>query len=205
MISRVLTVLALSAGLSSCISILPDPKPAPAIYRLESAVTPAVKHAKAEVIRVDRPTANQIFNTTDIVVTDNARKLSVIAGANWSEAAPVIIQSSMIDALSESSSFVGLIPTSGARTKTRLHLTIKSFEAKFDEGPERAPLAIVDYRVTYARADDRNLLGTHFVRKTVRSDSINVSAIVSAIEKANHAAMDDIVTWLESQKKTGAS
>jgi len=111
----------------------------------------------------------------------------------------------MIGALEGSSQFVGLIPTSGARTQTRLHLVIKNFEANFDQGLKSAPLAIVDYRVTYARADDRKLLGTHSVRKTVRAQSINVSSIVAAIEDANDAAMSDIVSWLEGQKANRAS
>jgi ABC-type uncharacterized transport system auxiliary subunit len=35
----------------------------------------------------------------------------------------------------------------------------------------------------------------------MRASSINVSSIVAAIEQANDAAMIDIVTWLEGQKR----
>lgn len=202
---RLLMILSLSASLSACVSILPDPAPAPSVYRLASSSNAVAAAANAEIIRIDRPAATQIFNSSDIVVTEDGQKLSAVAQAKWSEATPIIIQNAMIGALEGSSQFVGLIPTSGARTQTRLHLVIKNFEANFDQGLKSAPLAIVDYRVTYARADDRKLLGTHSVRKTVRAQSINVSSIVAAIEDANDAAMSDIVSWLEGQKANRAS
>jgi len=205
MISRVLITLMFSVSLSACVSILPDPEPAPAVYRLGVSAQSVESVPDAEIIRIDRPAATQIFNSTDIVVTQDGQKLSAIAQSKWSEVMPVIIQNTMVEALEGSSQFVGLIPTSGARTKTRLHLSIKNFEANFDQGPESSPLAIVQYRVTYARADDRRLLGTYSVRKTVRAQSINVSSIVAAIEDANTAAMSDIVSWLEDQKKSGGT
>jgi cholesterol transport system auxiliary component len=198
-------ILALSASLSACVSVLPDPAPAPSVYRLASNSNTVAAAAHAEIVRIDRPSSTQIFNSSDIVVTEDDQKLSAVAQAKWSETTPIMIQNAMIDALEGSSQFVGLVPTSGARTETRLHLDIKNFEANFDNGLESAPLAIVDYRVTYARADDRKLLGTHSVRKTVRAQSINVSSIVAAIEDANDAAMLDIVSWLESQKGRRAS
>jgi len=200
MMSRLLIALTVSVSLSACLSVLPDPAPAPSVYRLETSTQLADKTPNAEIIRVDRPSATQVFNSTNIVVTRGDQKLSSVAMAKWSEATPIIIQNAMIDSLAGSSEFIGLIPTSGARTTTRLHLTVKNFEASFDNGPESAPLAVVQYSVTYARADDRKLIGTHSVRKTMRAQSINVSSIVEALGQANKAAMGDIVSWLERQK-----
>lgn len=200
MISRPLLITALCTALTGCVSILPDPAPAPSVYRLETSAQPAAKLANAEIVRVDRPSATQIFNSSDIVVTQGGQKLSAIALAKWSEVTPVVIQSAMIDALESSPQFIGLIPTSGARTNTRLHLSVKNFEANFDNGPESAPMAVVQYRVTYANASDRELLGTYMVRETVRADSINVSSIVAAIETANDAAMLKVVKWMEAQR-----
>lgn len=205
MMYRSFIALGIATSLSACVSLLPPPKPAATIYRLSSSSIAADKYANAEAIRIDRPSANQVFNSNNIIVTKDGKKLSVVAEAHWSEATPILIQSTLIDALAASPSFIGLVPTSGARSETRLHLSVKNFEANFDNGPKSAPLAVVDYRVTYARADDRKLLGTHSVRQTERASSINVSSIVTAMEAANDAAMKDIVTWLESQKSTGGT
>ena len=203
MIFRNLIAIGIGLSLSACLSVLPDPKPASTVYRLSTTLADNAPMETAQVIRVDRPTANQIYNTTDIVLSSDPQTLSVIAQANWAEAAPVMIQTALVDRLDASSRFVGIIPTSGARTDTRLHLTVSNFEASFDNGPESAPLGIVSYRVTYARADDRKLLGTYAVRKTARAESINVSSVVAAIDAANKAAMTDIVRWLETQQTPG--
>jgi ABC-type uncharacterized transport system auxiliary subunit len=168
---------------------------------LATSAQPVIPAANAEIIRVDRPTATQLLSTNDIVVTDGGQKLSAIAQSQWAEVTPVLVQGVLVEALESSPQFIGLNPTTGAKTSTRVHLVIKNFEANFDNGPESAPLAVVHYSATYARSGDRTLLGTHTVRKTMRASSINVSSIVAAIEQANDAAMIDIVTWLEGQKR----
>jgi len=192
--------MALALGLSGCVSILPEPAPAPAVYRLAASNITAESRADAEIIRVDRPSAPTIFQSKDIVVATNGSRLSAVAQANWAETMPILIQGALIDAMAGSDSIVPILPASGARSNTRIHLTVKHFEADFDQGQQSPPLAIVSYRVTYANASDRELLGTYTVRKTQRAGSINVSSIVDAIETANREAMTDIVTWLEATK-----
>ena len=201
--SRFFLTSVLCVGLSACFSVLPEPAPASSVYRLTTTAQPVEKSAAAQVVRVARPSVPQIFNSTDIVVTADGQKLSTIAQAKWSEATPDMIQSALIAALEGTSQFIGLMPNEGAQTETRLHLSVKNFEASFDNGPDSAPLAIVEYRVTYLRSEDRNLIGTHTVRETRRAQSINVISVVAAIEQANSAAMADIVQWLEAQKASG--
>ncbi len=205
MIARKLILLGLAVSVSGCLSILPNPDPAPTLYRLGSNFTIAEQSQSAELVRVDRPAASQVFSTNDIVVAKLGQKLSVVAEANWAESMPTLIQSTMIDALTSSPKFIGLASTSGANTETRLNLSIQNFEANFDNGQRDAPLAVVSYRVTYTNVRDRKLLGTHVVSQSRRADSINVSSIVRAIEDANQAAMVDIVQWMESRKSLSGS
>ena len=201
--SRFLLTVALGASLSSCLSILPNTAPASSVYRLTTSSQPVEKSATAQIIRVVRPSVTQLYNANRIVVTQDGHTLATIAEVKWSEATPDMLQNAMVDHLESTSQFIGLMPTAGAKAETRLHLTVKNFEASFDNGPESAPLAVVQYRVTYVRGEDRSLLGTHTVRETVRAKSINVSSIVAALEQANGAAMTDIVQWLETQKSYG--
>jgi len=147
MMSRIFLTLTLCTSLSACVSILPKPDPSSTVYRLASYAQPVETSANAENIRIVRPTAAQAFNSRDIVVTKDGQKLSRIAEAQWSQQTPDLIQNTMIDALESSSQFVGLAPSVGAQSETRLHLTVKNFEANFDNGPESAPLAVVQYRI----------------------------------------------------------
>jgi len=205
MIARKLILAGLAASLSACVSIFPDPDPAPTVYRLSSNFASVDQTIGAELVRVDRPTASKIFSSNEIVVANEGQKLSVVAEASWAEAMPSLIQSSLVDALGGSSKFVGLTSTSGASTQTRVNLAVQNFEANFDNGPNSAPLAVVSYRVTYTNGQDRKLLGTYTVQRTQRADSINVSSIVRAIETANQSAMVDIVQWMETKRSLGGS
>ena len=108
-----------------------------------------------------------------------------------------MVQESFVDLLGQRAGLVGVIPSSGARTDTRVHLTIKRFEAEFDRGEESAPLATVHYAVTLSNASNRNLISSHDVLRTVRSDAVRVSSIVKAMDAANVQALNDIADWLE--------
>ena len=134
MMSRIFLTLTLSASLAACVSVLPNTAPASAVYRLSTSVQPIEKTSTAQIIRVVRPSVTQLYNANKIVVTKDGQRLSTIAEAKWSEATPDMLQSAMIDSLENSSQFIGLAPTAGAQAETKLHLSVKNFEASFDNG-----------------------------------------------------------------------
>lgn len=192
--------LSMLASLSACVSLLPDPAPADNVYRLNVARERVPQTATAMVVRVDRPSASIVFETQDIIVSPDGRRLAVASGAKWAEVIPVLIQESLVDVMGQRPNLVGVIPSSGARTATRIHLTIKNFEARFDRGEANPPLAVVHYSVTLANASDRNFIGSFDIEKTVRADQIRVSSIVDAMDEANKAAMNAIADWVQLPK-----
>ena len=200
---RTLIAAALATATLSACSILPDPKPAPIIYRPTVDGASVDARPDATVVRIDRPGGSTIFNTVNVLVTPDGRRMSQASGSRWSEQIPLLVQETLVDALSRSPALVGVLPSSGARTDTRVHLTIKNFEAVFDQGEGAAPLATVRYTATLANASDRALIDTHTVMAQQRADAINVSEIVEAMEAANSRAMMDIVAWLERQAAQG--
>ena len=193
---------AAALGLAAC-SILPEPAPAAIIYRLAPVGEAVEARADATVVRIDRPGGSTVFNTNDILVTPDGRRMRAAAQARWSQAIPLQLQEALVDALGRSPNVVGVLPSSGTRTDTRVFVTIKNFEAKFDRGEDQAPLAVVRYTATLANASDRTLIDTFAVSKEVRADAINISEIVEAMEQANDAAMMDIVGWLEGNARRG--
>lgn len=198
--SLALTLAALSV--TGC-SIIPDPAPANIVYRLSLTGDSVPTSEFATVIRVDRPSATSVFNTRAIVVSPDGRRLSTAAQAQWPEGTPTMLQGAMVDAFSREASIVGVLPESGTRTDTRVHFTIKNFEAQFDRGQDAAPLAVVRYTATLANATDRRLIDTFVTRHEVRAGAANVSNIVLALESANDAAMTDIVNWVVETNRKG--
>jgi len=199
MIKSGIFLLSTAFIITGCSSILPDPAPAPAVYRLSTAQQNVSQSLSAMVVRVDRPNASNVFETTNIIVSPDGRRLSAAGGAKWSELIPVLIQDSFIEVLGQRPSLVGVVPSSGARTNTRVHITVKSFEAQFDQGETNSPLAIVHYSVTHANASNRNLLGTFDIRKEVRASEARISSIVEAMDQANSEALNAAADWLEGQ------
>ena len=189
--------IALLASLTACVSLLPDPAPADSIYRLSVARERVPQKATARVIRVDRPSASIVFETQDIIVSPDGRTLAVAGGARWAEVIPVLVQESLVDVMGQRPNLVGVIPASGARTNIRIHLTIKSFEARFDQGRDRPPLAVVHYSVTLANSADRNFLGSFDIEKTIRAEESRVTSIVDAMDEANKQAMNAIADWVQ--------
>lgn len=183
---------------SGCVSLLPDPAPADVVYRLSTSNEGVPQSPAAKVIRIDRPRASSVFQGQNVVVSPDGRRLASAAQAKWAEPIPDMVQNSFVDILAQRPGLVGVIPSSGARTDTRVHLTIKSFEARFDQGEGTAPMAVVHYAVTLSNASNRNLLSTFDVKKMVRSSDIRVSTIVEAMDNANQQALNEITDWLET-------
>lgn len=193
-------VSVLFMGLAGCVSLLPEPVPAATVYRLSSAKQNVPQGPNPFIVRIDRPSAATVFETKDILVSPDGRRLASAGGAEWAELIPVMVQKSFADVMGQNPNIVGVIPSSGARTDTRLHLTIKGFEAQFDQGEDAPPLAVVHYGVTHADASDRDLIGTYDVKKMIRADEVRVSAIVRAMDNANQQALEDILAWLEQSR-----
>ena len=185
-------------ALSGCVSLLPDPAPADVVYRLSASNEGVPQSPTAKVIRIDRPRAANVFQGQDVVISPDGRRLASASQARWAEAIPDMVQNSFVDILAERAGLVGVIPSSGARTDTRVHLTIKNFEARFDQGEGAAPMAVVHYAATLSNASNRNLLSTYDVKKTVRATDIRVSTIVDAMDSANQQALNAIADWLET-------
>jgi len=186
-------------SLSACVSVLPDPAPASTVYRLLTPGEGVTSAADAVIVRIDRPGGQSVFETKDILVSPDGRSLSMVAEAQWAELLPLMLQESMLDHMMQTPNLIGVVPSSNSRSDTRLYLTIKNFEAQFDQGEGNAPLAVVKYTVTLVNANDRKLIDSYTTQQSLRAGAARVSSIVTAMEGANSAAMRDIIKWVETQ------
>lgn len=192
---------------STITSIIPEPKPADTVYRLAiSAQDAAVQpNADAIIVRIDRPTVPRPLSGNDVSVSLSGNRLLSASGAEWAERTPDLIQGSVFDVFSSRPDIIGVLPVSGARTDLRVHLTVRNFEALYDNGQDNPPLAVVRYTATLASASNRNLLGSYEVRKTHRAADNRVSEIVKAQDAANFDAVSSVADWLVSMSSKTSS
>lgn len=191
-----------SLSLTACsiTNVLPEPAAANNIYRLSSEVNANTSYngslsTNGFTVRVDRPNAAKALRGYNLLVSEDDNRLITIDNAEWADALPILIQRSFISHLDTRSDLTGILPTSGARSAYRAHITIRNFEAKFDQGEGNAPKIIVDYLVTLSHAGSRNLIGTQSFRVEDRANSNRVSDIVKSKSAANYSALKDISDW----------
>ncbi len=184
-------------SLTACVSLLPEPKLADVVYRLETNVQSSVAQTGAPVIRIDRPTVGAELRGADIVLSGLEAQLTIADGAVWSDTIPSLIQRSLFDVLSSREGLVGVLPNSGARPTYRVSLNIRAFEAEFDKGPDFAPRVIAHYSAVLSDGTSRKLIATYDVQKESRANAASVSEIVKAQSSANQDALLEIADWLK--------
>ncbi|NNC36854.1 MAG: hypothetical protein EX271_07360 [Acidimicrobiales bacterium] len=199
-VTRVLSVIALGVIMSGCVSLLPDPSPAPTIYRL--SVPQSLEDSRASsdnVVNIEYPTAPRGLSGTDIVLSPDGRRLTSAAQANWAEAVPSMVRNSLIDTLARDGQVIGVIPKGSTRVPYRLNTDLRRFEAVFDQGEDAAPNIVVQINVALTDTKTRQIIGVHTVTKETRAGMRTVSSIVDAKDRATREAMDDISAWLVRQ------
>ncbi|MBL4869956.1 MAG: membrane integrity-associated transporter subunit PqiC [Robiginitomaculum sp.] len=147
------TTLALSVTFLSACSVLPKPKPAPAVYRLtapQSLQSQSVEQTK--VVNIEMPTTSKALSGMDIILSPDGRRLTMASGAHWAQPVPSLLQNSLIDMLMGNPNVTGIIPKGNTRVPYRLNMDIRRFEAVFDAGENAPPLAIVHLNFPLRRA-----------------------------------------------------
>lgn len=195
------SLFAVSAiSLSACVSVLPDPKEAPTVYRLTVPEMNASNIAVQEnVVNIEYPTAPRALSGTDIVLSPDGRRLTAASAANWSESVPSLLRKTLIDTLAQDGRVIGVIPKGSTRVPYRLNIDIRRFEAVFDYGEESAPNAIVQLNLSLTDTTSRTLIGVQTITTESRADYASVSSIVNAQDAATRDAMGQITNWLSEK------
>ena len=196
---RPLLVATAALALTGCLGgLLPDPQPAPSVYRLVVPERADEKATGAFVVRVDNPSSPRTFNTRDVLVVTSEGNLSSAGGAQWSDTIPQLLQDATLTVLGKSPRYVSIIPVSGARADIRIHLDIRDFSAVYDQGDLNAPLARTHVYATVADAASRNFIGSYDARGEARATENRVSSIVNAQSAATREALEEIVRWMNT-------
>lgn len=137
------TILACCAmlALGGCISVLPDPPPAPATYTMRvGPVEPARIAIKPQVISVAAPSMHRMASGADIVWR-NGPELAVMEGVAWDDAAPELLQLMLTETLDRRGSFRAAVRSgSGARADLDIRWDALAFEVA-EEGDLKAVLS----------------------------------------------------------------
>lgn len=181
--------LPLSQG--GCISLLPKSEPAQ-LYSF--APPPAATAAAPGPVAVFRSNGQfQEEASDDRILTVSDGKAAYIAQSRWVAPAETLFNEAVGNAFDASP--IRLIAR-GQQGKFgyALRIDVRSFEARYENGPKAAPTVVVHIHAALTRADQTGVGEQEFEARAPAGDN-RVTAIVAAFRKASQDVIGQLVAW----------
>ena len=191
--SAVLWLAVLSMLLGAC--ALPGGGEPPNLYTLtpKSTFSPDVPRVDWQLI-VETPVAAAGLNTSRIALQRSPVTLEYYANANWTDVAPLMVQTLLIESFENSGKIVAVSRESTTlRADYMLKTELREFQAEYDgSGPPRARVRV---NAKLTRMPDRAIIASHTVERMVRAERSDLPSIALAFDEALGGAMRRIVEW----------
>jgi cholesterol transport system auxiliary component len=181
------------AALGAC--QLPGAGEPPSLYTLTPKNTFASDLPKVDwQLIVETPIAAAGLNTSRIALQRSAVTLEYYANANWTDIAPLMVQTLLIESFENTGKIVAVSRESTTlRADYLLKTELREFQAEYDgSGPPRARVRI---NAKLARMPDRAIIASHTVERMTRAGSADLPSIAVAFDEALGSAMRRIVEW----------
>jgi cholesterol transport system auxiliary component len=193
---RLAAVATCVLALSGCISLLPKSKPAQ-LYRFGPEPAAAAAPTRPGAVAVFRTNGQfQEEAADDRILTVTGGKAAYIAQSRWVAPAETLFNEAVSNAFDASP--VRLIARGQqGRFAYALRVDVRTFEARYDSGPDAAPTVVVRVHAALAKSDQTNVGERDFEASAPASDN-RVGAIVAAFDKATAAVIGKLVTWTET-------
>jgi cholesterol transport system auxiliary component len=185
-------LLPLVAG---CGGLLSGP-PARQLYRMEPtfAFAAPLPHVGLQVL-VAAPSAPAGLDTARIALSRAPVSLDYFADAEWTDRAPFLVQSALVEGFQKSAAVPAAGPDSGdLRADFVIETAIRDFEAIYGS-PNGAPRAVVALNVQLIRMPQRSIVAQTTVRREQPAAANAIADVVGAFDAALGGAAVDVVTW----------
>ncbi len=188
-------VLTLAGALASCEGVVPGRGPLPDLYRLTPKSTFAADLPTAEwQLLLEQPLTNASIDTTRIGLQRSSTSVEYYARASWSDRAPQMIQTLMIESFENTGRIIAVGRDSVAlRADYVLKTDLREFQAKYMGGPKpRVHVAMIARLIKMPR---RAIIGTEKFETTIEAQTDNMEAIIAAFDQALGKVLKRLVEW----------
>ncbi len=199
-IARTGLLLVVCAALAGCVSLLPKSKPAQlySFGAVEPAATAQPAAAGGKVIllgRVDFAAAA----ATDRILTVAGQDAAYIEASRWVSPAPVLFEEALAQSFQRTQGAPRLVRGGSVlRAPQMLSLQVQSFEARYDQGQDAAPVVVVRLHAMMSSVNDRQVQAEETFTSTARASDNRVGAIVQAYDVAVQEALGKLIAWTEA-------
>lgn len=192
-------VLALPAvaAVAGCGGMLPGQGDPAQLYTLtpKSSFAPDLPAAAWQLV-VEPPVAAAGLNTSRIALQRSPVSLDYFARANWSDTAPAMVQTLLIESFENSGRIVAVSRESiRLRPDYLLQTELREFAAEYFPDARQPPLVRARLIAKLVRVRDRAIVGATNAERTQRATAPDMPAIVLAFDEALGGVLKRIVEW----------
>lgn len=188
------SLLVMSCALLSACSILPKSEELD-IYQLPTKVAVA-NTSQAGVpwsLRVSKPLASQLLDSTRIAVLPEGDRISAYKGVRWSDRAPVLLRDRLIEAFLQDGRMAAVSSdTSRLQSDLELVTDLRAFQSEYRDGQPQVHL-VLDAKLVNG-GTQRILVSERFDVRQASADA-SVPAVVRAFGQAADQLSEQVVQW----------
>jgi cholesterol transport system auxiliary component len=192
---RHLALVILAVGLAGCSKMFTEP-PRP-LYRLTApADFPAPAHQVSTQLAIAVPYAPAAIETARIAMSRSPNSLDYLADGDWTDRAPPLVQTALIEAFENSKAFKAVGPDSlDLRPDFVLESDLRHFEAVYDS-PTGSPVAWVQIAVKLVKVPQHTILAETLISARQPASANATPQIVLAFDGAMADAAKQVVAWV---------
>ena len=191
---RRLTLAVLIASLAGCSGLFTE-KPRP-LYRLTAPndFPAAMRHVAAQVT-IGVPYAPAAIDTARIAMSRTPVSLDYLADGDWTDRAPALVQTALIEAFENSKVFKAVGPDSlDLRADFVIQGDLRHFEAVYDSAAA-APVVWVALAVKLVKVPEQKILAETLIGAREAAQANATAQIVLAFNAAMASVAKQVVAW----------
>ena len=135
------------------------------------------------------------LNTNRIALAHSQITLDYYAGATWTDSAPQLVQTLLIESFENTGRIVAVGRKSvGLKPDYVLKLELREFQAEYED-PNAPPTVHVRIISKLVRMPVREIVASHVSEQKQLASAITLDAVVNAFDTALGPVLKDIVQW----------
>ena len=182
-------------GIGACDLTIPGQGPPPLLYRLtpKSTFDDTLPTVDWQLL-VEAPLVQAGLNTTRIALQRSPTQFEYYARANWTDRAPDMVQTLVLESFENSGSIVAVGRDSvGLRADFVLKIELREFQAEY--GTTGPPDIRVQINAKLVRMPRRAIVASERFESVDRAPADRLEPIVNAFDDALGTVLRDLVEW----------
>ena len=195
MIARIFASMIGLVLLGGCVDLLPGGGPAAKLYNLtpKSTYSDNLPTVNWQLV-VEMPISAETLNTPRIALSRAPLTLDYYGGARWSERAPVMLQTLLVESFENTGRIVAVARKStDLRADYVLKTDLREFQAEYSgEGP---PIVFVRLNAKLIKMPQRTIIASFRSERRVQAVSIKLIDVIHSFDQALGKVIKDVVEW----------